>query len=290
MPGDKKQLNIPSLPKNMTPAEMRGWREQAERALEKSGVIIRGIREEQEREERERKESINELVEKLKDAANKADMSYFIEEQYKAIQKEFDSIQLPNLTNDEASDICAEVLAGNTDGRHPLACSVFLNKLANDTGNKVEVTIDGNGKDRLGALLEKGVVMHINGDAGYGAGICMKGGTLTVEGNAGGDEGLWMEGGTLTIKGDAGDYAGRDMKGGELRIHGKVESFYASAFSKNNKGQIYLTNQNNNEILIYNNGMGGPLWNTHPVKRLTKEAYENFKITREGYKIKFEPK
>ena len=118
----------------------------------------------------------------------------------------------------------------------------------------------------------------------------MKGGTLTVEGNAGGDEGLWMEGGTLTIKGDAGDYAGRDMKGGELRIHGKVESFYASAFSKNNKGQIYLTNQNNNEILIYNNGMGGPLWNTHPVKRLTKEAYENFKITREGYKIKFEPK
>ncbi len=289
MPGDKKQPNIPSLPKGMTPEEIREWMEQAERVLKESGVIIRGIREKQ---ERERRESVNELVKRLKSVVDKVGIGASREIQYYAIQNKLTNIQLPRLTNDEASYICDEVLAGNTDRRHSLACSAFLNKLANDTGNKVEVTIDGNGKDHLGAFLEKGVAMHINGNAGTDAGRGMEGGTLTIKGNAGDYAGEGMKGGTLTIKGGAGDRAGWDMKGGELRIHGEVESFDASAFLKNNKGQIHLTNQETNrEILIYDPQQCVPDdENTHPVKRLTEEAYENFKITREGYKIKFEPK
>jgi formylmethanofuran dehydrogenase subunit C len=87
---------------------------------------------------------------------------------------------------------------------------------------------DAHWLDRIGANLAEGRI-HLTGNAGDYAALCMSGGTLQIDGNAGAFAGAEMSGGQLTIAGDCGDFAAgalpgdmEGMTGGLLAVQGNA--------------------------------------------------------------------
>ena len=105
---------------------------------------------------------------------------------------------------------------------------------------KCHLIIEGkNKKSSIGQEM-KGGKIEVNGDGGEYIGSNMKGGEIEIKGNAGIRVAQGMQGGQIEIHGDAtGQSNGDDMEDGKLIIWGEIGGFDDSAFSSNNKGEIW---------------------------------------------------
>lgn len=117
--------------------------------------------------------------------------------------------------------------------------------LGEDNLDKSHLIIKGGCDFRIGGYM-KGGEIEIEGDVEHSLGEYMTGGRITVRGNADVGAGSGMQGGEIEIFGNAGIETGRAMRGGKLIIHGEikdilgeVKEFDKSAFSAENKGEIW---------------------------------------------------
>lgn len=91
-------------------------------------------------------------------------------------------------------------------------------------------------RDTVGARLESGADITINGNVDLSTGILMKNGTVTVNGNAGKNTGSVLRGGTVIINGDTGDFTASDMVSGTIIVTGDSGKFLGA---KRKGGKIY---------------------------------------------------
>ncbi|WP_459201611.1 hypothetical protein [Methanococcus sp. CF] len=95
---------------------------------------------------------------------------------------------------------------------------------------------DGIIRDTIGARLENGSKITVNGNVDLSTGILMKNGTVIVNGKAGKNTGSVLRGGTVIINGNTGDFTASDMISGTIIIDGDAGKFLGS---KKKKGAIY---------------------------------------------------
>ncbi|MBB6068318.1 hypothetical protein [Methanococcus maripaludis] len=91
-------------------------------------------------------------------------------------------------------------------------------------------------RDTIGARLENGSKITVNGNVDLSTGILMKNGTVVVTGNAGKNTGSVLRGGTVIINGNTGDFTASDMISGTIIIDGNAGKFLGS---KKKNGVIY---------------------------------------------------
>uniref|UniRef100_A9A8M0 Glutamate synthase alpha subunit domain protein n=1 Tax=Methanococcus maripaludis (strain C6 / ATCC BAA-1332) TaxID=444158 RepID=A9A8M0_METM6 len=91
-------------------------------------------------------------------------------------------------------------------------------------------------RDTIGARIENGSKITVNGNVDLSTGILMKNGTVTVNGNAGKNTGSVLKGGTVIINGNTRDFTASDMISGTIIINGNAGKFLGS---KKKKGVIY---------------------------------------------------
>ncbi|MBA2862597.1 tributyrin esterase [Methanococcus maripaludis] len=94
-------------------------------------------------------------------------------------------------------------------------------------------------RDTIGARIENGSKITVNGNVDLSTGILMKNGTIIVKGNAGKNTGSVLRGGTVIINGNTGDFTASDMISGTIIIDGNAGKFLGS---KKKKGVIYAKN------------------------------------------------
>ncbi len=91
-------------------------------------------------------------------------------------------------------------------------------------------------RDTVGARLEKGATITINGKVDLSTGILMKKGTVVVNGNAGKNTGAVLNGGTVVINENTGDFTAFEMKSGTIIVNGNAGKFLGA---KKKGGVIY---------------------------------------------------
>lgn len=95
------------------------------------------------------------------------------------------------------------------------------NSVAVGMDETVEVTINGNAGDFLGALNNKAFII-LNGNAGRFVGDTMRDGKIFINSNCREGAGIYMYGGQIIINGNAGDNVGNMSKGGIILIKGNA--------------------------------------------------------------------
>lgn len=111
----------------------------------------------------------------------------------------------------------------------------------NSTGREMrggEIEVQGSCKDNTGFEMVNGKI-KVEGDCGDWTGLRMLGGEIEIERSCGNWTGFKMSGGKIKVKKNCGDWAGFGMANGILLIDGEVKSFDSSAFSSQNKGEIW---------------------------------------------------
>jgi glutamate synthase domain-containing protein 3 len=119
----------------------------------------------------------------------------------------------------------------------PAPAPATVGKEEKPVPDDVEV-IDGTGQHYIGERLVTGKSIHVEGDAGSGAGNLMFGGGIYIKGNAGNETGNCMSGGEIHVEGNTGNWTGCGMSGGILRVDGEVASFGRRTFVPTNRGTI----------------------------------------------------
>lgn len=101
----------------------------------------------------------------------------------------------------------------------------------------VEVTINGNSGDYLGAFNEGGIII-LNGNCGNLAGDTMIAGGILIFGDSGNNPGACMKNGIIVVKGNVQGNVGEKMSGGTIIIDGNVSGDVGSGMMN---GTIIVT-------------------------------------------------
>ncbi len=101
-------------------------------------------------------------------------------------------------------------------------------------GNKLFIN-DGMVKDTVGARLNRGAEIVLDGNVDLSTGILMRNGTVQINGNAGKNTGALLNGGTVIINGDTDDFTAIDMISGTIIVNGNAGKFLAA---NKKKGKI----------------------------------------------------
>ena len=109
----------------------------------------------------------------------------------------------------------------NADGVHYRDLNSQIHVALEGGENKIAIH-NARGQRYIGAGLNDGAQIVIDGVPGNDLGAFMNGAEIVVNGNAQDGVGNTMNAGTIVVHGDAGDILGHAMRGGNIFVRGRV--------------------------------------------------------------------